>query len=497
MSIVRLIRQKKAAPCGVDSFLGFGMVVRPCEDPDGVTLPDEIFHSIRMEGFTKVPGPLVSRWLDLCIYMMGQCGERKGGVDSSKEVSVVLLRDEETMTKWRMLVPRQEVGGASVEADFTKGLCDIETGEEVTEWPPPGWMHAGSSHSHNNMAAFFSATDDKSELPVPGLHFVVGNLSFDKKENLWTYRTAVSIVYHGKRYQKVAESSSAFHLMTHDDVIDMDAIGKEEYHEKVLDYVKVRSYTSSVVVVGSGSHLKHDDQEFDFSGYYGGYGLTAKEIERYRERQDREKRRGVGKGKETSLRKFMIPVTGLEWRDVMPDACVRVFNDYAQEVFGKPQLTIRLIYEDQVDETFWIPAWMGGKNGHTRYFKVEETYELAMDVAREQDEFRTLLASEGFTLESDPRPNENAESSVKEFSILREGGKVEIKASDFTEDEIIGLCGAWSRSLETRVALRLGHGMAMRAMRIPTDNEKDMDDEDKKRIASQSQGEGHKGGSQR
>lgn len=129
--------------------------------------------------------PLLALYFDLL---------RTGGGEA-KEVSVVLLRNEADPSRWRIVVPEQKVGKASVRARFEK-CRDLITGEQLS-WPVDGWYHAGSSHSHNDMGAFFSTTDDASELAMPGLHFVVGSL--DAKQR--TYDVAASIVLRGHRFR--------------------------------------------------------------------------------------------------------------------------------------------------------------------------------------------------------------------------------------------------------------------------------------------------------
>lgn len=242
MAVTSIVRAKTGT-FATDSFPGFGTVLRASIDPNGIDVTDDMLKAIRLDAdFPKIPKDLCARIADLYVHMLGKVS---GGaaVDSVKEVSVVLLRDEETNRKWRVLVPTQAVGGASVNADYEQPLCDIETGEEVTHFPPNGWMHAGSSHSHNTMGAFFSGTDDRNELPVPGVHFVFGD--FKKgANNGWNFAVATSIVYHGKRYQKVFDGGAIRDLVWSD---LMDFAGDtSEAHANVMNYIKVEKYVSSV-----------------------------------------------------------------------------------------------------------------------------------------------------------------------------------------------------------------------------------------------------------
>lgn len=95
---------------------------------------------------------------------------------STSEVQVVLARSLDDPTLFRCFVPKQEVSGASVDAKLND-LVDLETGEHLTDGLPDGWAYAGSVHSHNNMSAFWSSTDDADQLKCWGLHFVVGELN--------------------------------------------------------------------------------------------------------------------------------------------------------------------------------------------------------------------------------------------------------------------------------------------------------------------------------
>ena len=131
-----------------------------------------------------------------------------------------MLRDNATRTKWKIVVPKQTVSGVSVKSVLANNV-DIETGEKYTQFPPEGWVHAGSSHSHNTMQAFFSSTDDKSELTVPGLHIVVGAINHKKNE----YSYKASIV--AQKLRKEVEI---------EDVVDIEPEDLP-FHKNILDYI--------------------------------------------------------------------------------------------------------------------------------------------------------------------------------------------------------------------------------------------------------------------
>lgn len=170
---------------------------RQVDDPEGIDLTkaDEttVLESLELlEDFPRLPAEDWQRWLALA-FDLCQCkaGERE-------EVSIVLARDEATGRRWRVFVPKQEVGATSVRADLTD-LVDLETGERFTLGLPAGWQFAGSPHSHNTMGAFFSGTDDAFELGVPGLYVVVGNLQNDAHHR--SYAPKASVVLNRRRYE--------------------------------------------------------------------------------------------------------------------------------------------------------------------------------------------------------------------------------------------------------------------------------------------------------
>ncbi len=80
------------------------------------------------------------------------------------EAIVLLFYNEET-GKHKIVPPTQKVAGAS--CDYDKGI--------ILE----GWTMIGTIHSHGNMSAFHSGTDDTDEEHFDGLHITLGDLDED------------------------------------------------------------------------------------------------------------------------------------------------------------------------------------------------------------------------------------------------------------------------------------------------------------------------------
>ena len=195
----------------------WGKYLRSCVDPEAnIEVTEENLEFFELnENIHKVPAELWSRWVNLCFYFVDK-------VSNEVEVSVRILRSKEDSSVYRMLIPRQKVSGASVRVDSFDESIDIETGEELTTYPPEGWVPVGSSHSHNTMPAFFSGTDDKYELGDPGIHLVVGSIKVTDK----TYTIAASVVGNGRRF-----------TMHYNNLIDASVVNGANFHPKVIDYV--------------------------------------------------------------------------------------------------------------------------------------------------------------------------------------------------------------------------------------------------------------------
>jgi hypothetical protein len=240
----------------------WGKYIRPCFDPEAnVEITKEHLEHFELNpNIHKVPAELWTRWVNLCFHFVDK-------VKSSVEVSVRILRSEEDPSKYRILVPKQVVSGAAVRVDSFDESIDIETGEELTQYPPVGWIPVGSSHSHNTMPAFFSGTDDKYELGDPGIHLVVGGIKTKERQ----YEIAASVVGSGRRFK-----------MSYKDLIDATAVDNVTFHPKVVEYVDYESpvYTNTYTQYNKGTALAKSNYSYSNSDVYN-YGKWLEQYSSY------------------------------------------------------------------------------------------------------------------------------------------------------------------------------------------------------------------------
>jgi hypothetical protein len=192
-------------------------------NPLGTAIAPDADKRIQLlDPFPRIPSEIWTRWMKLAFHFV-DTNRQNDGIDRVSEVSCKFSRKNDDPTVWECWIPKQTVGGGSVHANFGE-LINIVTGEKIDHWPPEGSFDAGSSHSHNTMSAFFSQTDDNSELGCPGFHAVVGKL--DRKTS--EYEVATSIVLDKKRFM-IEES---------DKLIDLDPKGGVvDFHKNVLDVI--------------------------------------------------------------------------------------------------------------------------------------------------------------------------------------------------------------------------------------------------------------------
>ena len=212
----------------------WGSYIRPTDDPDAnVVIDEENLKQFELkEDIHRIPSELWAKWVKLCFHFVDK-------VSSSVEVSIRILRNQDDPSQYRFLVPKQQVSGASVRVENFDTAVDITTGEEITQYPPEGWIPVGSSHSHNTMQAFFSGVDDKYELDDPGIHLVIG--SVDTKN--MKYSIAASVVGSRRRF-----------IVEYDKLVDATSIDNAEFHNKVLEYVdtnppKFKAFTSATSAI--------------------------------------------------------------------------------------------------------------------------------------------------------------------------------------------------------------------------------------------------------
>lgn len=188
------------------------------DDPEANETNDLNQSSFKLiENFPKIPADLWSAVIKLYF----------DHAKNKNEVQVLLLRDEDTLSHWKIVVPRQEVTGTSVDSYNFNDCCDLITGEKYTVFPPEGYIHTGSSHSHHVLKlADFSSIDDKNELSVNGAHILVSNVNFANME----YIPTASIVLRKRRYYLPAEK-----------VIDLHPM-EVAYHPNVNNYIKLKVF---------------------------------------------------------------------------------------------------------------------------------------------------------------------------------------------------------------------------------------------------------------
>lgn len=235
----------------------WGSFLAPCPDPDAqADLEKGALERFELNSdIHKIPAGLWQRWIQLCFHFAHL---QQGDL----EVSCRLLRREDDRSQWRILVPQQEVSGASVRIDSFDSSIDIETGELVETYPPEGWVPAGSSHSHNSMPlAKFSSIDDKSELGCPGLHVVVSHINTTKN----TYVATASVTANHRRFYLEAPSL----------VIDLSPVN-DTFHPAVLDVIQPERSRYAYQGVWLPDHLSRAEM----NAYGWGYGTSTSSLKR-------------------------------------------------------------------------------------------------------------------------------------------------------------------------------------------------------------------------
>jgi hypothetical protein len=153
------------------------------DDPSGEEKTEEVSNFTLKPNLEKLPAELFDTIISFFALFEKE----------HHEVQVVLLRNEEDVSQWMVVVPKQKVTSTSVSADLTK-LINLISGD-IYDGIPESWVYAGTMHLHpDNLGAFWSGTDDASELKNTGAHCTIGNL------NKATFDICSSICIGGNRY---------------------------------------------------------------------------------------------------------------------------------------------------------------------------------------------------------------------------------------------------------------------------------------------------------
>jgi hypothetical protein len=195
----------------------WGTYISAIDDPDANFVMDtQVLKEFELkDGIGKIPADLWQSWIALCFHFVEK-------TKTDLEVSCRFLRREDDKSVWRILIPPQSVSGGNVRVDTFDNSIDIATGEVIESYPPPGWIPCGSAHSHNTMGAFWSSTDDGSELGDPGLHIVCGSIKTSPQR---TYVPRASVTANKRRFEITPAS-----------VVDLEPV-ESPFHPSVLDII--------------------------------------------------------------------------------------------------------------------------------------------------------------------------------------------------------------------------------------------------------------------
>lgn len=142
----------------------YGCVVKVKSIPD---LPELEESLVLRQGMPKIPYSLVEEAIAFFRAVFNEY---------NSEAAALLVFDNHEK-QWSIRPVKQRVSSASVEygTGAVSGVC-------------------GTIHSHCNMGAFFSCTDDKDDSQTDGFHIVVGNINSDRPD------IAASVSVNGARF---------------------------------------------------------------------------------------------------------------------------------------------------------------------------------------------------------------------------------------------------------------------------------------------------------
>lgn len=203
-----------------------GQFLYRIEDPEAVMdcpKGSELFEL--NSSLPQIPKRLWGAMVDLFIHMAKNH-------TNPQEVQVRFLYKldaQEGEMPWKIVVPRQIVSGGSVNSPNLQDCCDLITGIPLTQYPPEGYVDAGSAHSHNTMSISFSSHDDTTERRSQGIHFLIRSIKFSKDENP-TYVPEARISYRQNFYPLTFEQIKQ--------VVDLTPT-EDTFDPKVLGYISL------------------------------------------------------------------------------------------------------------------------------------------------------------------------------------------------------------------------------------------------------------------
>lgn len=218
-----------------------GQFLYPIQDPEAVhdaPKAEEMFEL--NQSLPQIPKHLWGAMVNLFIHMAKN-------YTNPQEVQVRFLYNleaQEGEMPWKIVVPRQVVSSGSVTSPNLQDCCDLITGAALSQYPPEGYVDAGSAHSHNTMSVSFSYTDDTTELRSQGIHFLIRSIKFSKTDNT-TYVPEARISYRQNFYPLSFEQIKQVADLTPTD---------DTFDPKVLTYITVERFQGSRTKFSSNSY---------------------------------------------------------------------------------------------------------------------------------------------------------------------------------------------------------------------------------------------------
>lgn len=143
---------------------------------ESVTPLKEISFLNEMECYAK----LNARKIPFSVFSRVLNFFKKVYIEHFSEAAILLYYNPDKK-RYKICIPKQEVGAASVDYKVEKSF--------------PGYVLMSSIHSHANFGAFHSGTDKNDEKDFDGLHITIGNV------NSTDFSLAASVVINGSRFK--------------------------------------------------------------------------------------------------------------------------------------------------------------------------------------------------------------------------------------------------------------------------------------------------------